>query len=475
VGDHFCNLVAQEAKALSIHLGSSNSIAWKSVVAGVREMCDVCETTLFNIHWVCSECGFVVCIDCYKTRRDEEEKTKENMSLNRVKTSNGSSNLKSNESNKSGENNNNPSDNNNLDDQGERKDESVSLSSSSTPSTQKNHQETKHHHQSHGSSRDTDRFDWLHCNSKQPHDQDMLMLTQIIAKTALWDVCAKLHDIKKKRGNPCTCNNDQIVNLLVNRSYSNKNKSTIKEVEINNKTKASSLDSKSNIIVKEENLDVKSEMSHAKDPSSSISVKKEPPSSTTEVGPLSTESPADARPSMQVVKSCEVPLPAAKDIKTEEEEEDVTVKNFSALRELLSKSTPEKTTEQPTSGSSSSCSPSLTPNNVSGKKGRCGKKPPVLATQLNGVIKNNDDQNEPSLQFFTRRITPIFTSKNLPPRVCTLEETSKEFPYIPHDWLCGGRLLLLKDTGIEKNLRLFEQQWIRHQVSNFFYLKKLSV
>ena len=41
-------------------------IAWKRVVQGVREMCDVCETTLFNYHWACNKCGFVVCLDCYK-------------------------------------------------------------------------------------------------------------------------------------------------------------------------------------------------------------------------------------------------------------------------------------------------------------------------------------------------------------------------------------------------------------------------
>lgn len=29
-------------------------------------MCDVCETTLFNFHWTCGKCGFVVCLDCYK-------------------------------------------------------------------------------------------------------------------------------------------------------------------------------------------------------------------------------------------------------------------------------------------------------------------------------------------------------------------------------------------------------------------------
>ena len=42
--------------------------AWKRVVQGVREMCDVCEATLFNKHWACGKCGFVVCIDCYSAR-----------------------------------------------------------------------------------------------------------------------------------------------------------------------------------------------------------------------------------------------------------------------------------------------------------------------------------------------------------------------------------------------------------------------
>lgn len=44
-------------------------VAWKRAVRGVREMCDVCETTLFNIHWVCRKCGFGVCLDCYRLRK----------------------------------------------------------------------------------------------------------------------------------------------------------------------------------------------------------------------------------------------------------------------------------------------------------------------------------------------------------------------------------------------------------------------
>lgn len=53
-------------KKIFIFLITDGTVAWKRVIQGVRELCDVCETTLFNYHWVCGRCGFVVCIDCYK-------------------------------------------------------------------------------------------------------------------------------------------------------------------------------------------------------------------------------------------------------------------------------------------------------------------------------------------------------------------------------------------------------------------------
>ena len=49
--------------------GNADKIIWKRLQPQVREMCDVCSTTVFNVHWTCAECAAMVCIDCYKTRR----------------------------------------------------------------------------------------------------------------------------------------------------------------------------------------------------------------------------------------------------------------------------------------------------------------------------------------------------------------------------------------------------------------------
>uniref|UniRef100_A0A8C5N681 Lysine-specific demethylase n=1 Tax=Gouania willdenowi TaxID=441366 RepID=A0A8C5N681_GOUWI len=72
VGDQFCQLVMSEKEAMMM-VEPHQRVAWKRAVRGVREMCDVCETTLFNIHWVCRKCGFGVCLDCYRLRRNRPQ------------------------------------------------------------------------------------------------------------------------------------------------------------------------------------------------------------------------------------------------------------------------------------------------------------------------------------------------------------------------------------------------------------------
>ncbi|XP_018082816.1 probable JmjC domain-containing histone demethylation protein 2C isoform X2 [Xenopus laevis] len=76
IGDKFCQLVTSEKAAMS-WVKKDAKIAWKRAVRGVREMCDACEATLFNIHWVCQKCGFVVCLDCYKAKERKISRDKE--------------------------------------------------------------------------------------------------------------------------------------------------------------------------------------------------------------------------------------------------------------------------------------------------------------------------------------------------------------------------------------------------------------
>jgi len=70
-GGQFCMFVKDEIDALKLNLpynGKPRKILWKKCVKGIREMCDVCRTTIFNHHWSCRKCGFVVCVDCFKTK-----------------------------------------------------------------------------------------------------------------------------------------------------------------------------------------------------------------------------------------------------------------------------------------------------------------------------------------------------------------------------------------------------------------------
>ncbi|XP_051968991.1 probable JmjC domain-containing histone demethylation protein 2C isoform X1 [Xyrauchen texanus] len=76
IGDKFCQLVMTENTAAT-WIKKDAKIAWKRAVRGVRESCDACEATLFNIHWVCQKCGFVVCLDCYKAKERKSYKDKE--------------------------------------------------------------------------------------------------------------------------------------------------------------------------------------------------------------------------------------------------------------------------------------------------------------------------------------------------------------------------------------------------------------
>ena len=70
-GGEFCNLAKVELDLIAdqrLKLGNTGSVIWKRLQPQVREMCDVCSTSLFNAHFTCTECGIIVCIDCHGVR-----------------------------------------------------------------------------------------------------------------------------------------------------------------------------------------------------------------------------------------------------------------------------------------------------------------------------------------------------------------------------------------------------------------------
>ena len=67
--DEFCDMVKRELDVLSDYKAKvGDAVIWKRLQPKVREMCDVCSTSLFNLHFTCDDCGIIVCIDCHDTR-----------------------------------------------------------------------------------------------------------------------------------------------------------------------------------------------------------------------------------------------------------------------------------------------------------------------------------------------------------------------------------------------------------------------
>ncbi|CAF5053595.1 unnamed protein product, partial [Rotaria magnacalcarata] len=58
----FCLIFLHEENVRSTQ--NQKSIVWKQYMAGWREVCDECSTTLFNYHYMCKECGYMLCIEC---------------------------------------------------------------------------------------------------------------------------------------------------------------------------------------------------------------------------------------------------------------------------------------------------------------------------------------------------------------------------------------------------------------------------
>jgi len=163
VGAEFCKMVLQERSVQENYQSKSENkkITWKRAVKGLRELCDVCSTTLFNCHFVCERCGFVVCIDCHQLRAKQQ----------------------SSES---------------LANDFDIKKENSPLTISECNEEQTNSTPTKKSKK--------DSSGWIYCAKNEEHSAEKMILAQIIAGDCLEELWTKLHKIRSDLNlGPCPC------------------------------------------------------------------------------------------------------------------------------------------------------------------------------------------------------------------------------------------------------------------------------
>ncbi|CAM5177911.1 unnamed protein product [Eretmochelys imbricata] len=70
LGDQFCEAIRRDREAWLWAQGENERVsAWRRG-KDVQQACDACRHGLFNTHWSCSSCGFQLCSECYRTKRE---------------------------------------------------------------------------------------------------------------------------------------------------------------------------------------------------------------------------------------------------------------------------------------------------------------------------------------------------------------------------------------------------------------------
>lgn len=393
VGDQFCDLLQQEREAMLEHMSDDKTIAWKRVVQGVREMCDVCETTLFNYHWACGKCGFVVCLDCYKDRKSGSAKI-----------------------------------------WGEP-------------------------------GKDRDECSWLLCTNRSSHEQEKLMLTQIIAGDSLQVLGRRTHETRALWDIPqyCGCGlSMEQPSKATNGICKEYIKNLLKNDSLNGLTVKDGNDRLQN---GKSNETSESALSWLADVALQQNSKKNNGTSNSEID----EDDEDDD-----------------DFDTDDNDE-INKQRSSTLRELLIR---------PSSGGSSNIKPNgsraNSPNKTSNsnlKKSKMDSLDEVISSVienskkedkskiiLDDNLKNDTDDKSGVLPLATNQMTDDhkmelkhFICKQrkfkhqLPIRIMTMVKSSSMYPNVPHTWLCDGKLLRLLDPINPGNYRIFQDQWKRGQ------------
>lgn len=272
--------------------------------------------------------------------------------------------------------------------------------------------------------KDRDDFSWLLCTNRVAHEQEKLMLTQIIADDSLAKLGKLVHDMRELWSieQYCGCAMSKEKN-----SNNGTNKDIIKNIL---------LESGINGIKKE--------------------IKEEP-----ETKPLVNGNVKEEKSSMSWLSD------ACDDKKNDDSSSESDDGNFSTLRELLIR---------PSHKPNGSRATSPVQSNLSKAKKLASAKMDTLDEVISSVIEdsvpkveNNDVKSE--LKHFIRRYNWQARGRTPPPiRIMTLTESKTLYPDVPHSWLCDGKLLRLMDAMNPGNYKIFQ---VNKFFSNFLILPQI--
>lgn len=451
VGDEFCELKEQEKNARA-SLPNGIPVAWKKAVVGVREMCDVCETTIFNFHWVCHRCGFVVCIDCHRRRVAVPDGKQENI-------------------------------------KSERSPDAVSDKK--------------------------DSFRWLFCShNNRAHHPDRLVPTVIVPADCLERLADQIHGMREKWGirSKCACfrikndrknsGKDGVKNEGENDSYYDAPPPAYDKRVVKNEALAETvvhpLYRPSVDRSRLGGAAVTADHAYGRPPKGTKRPPT-PPASTSDLiegamiatphlredpdifagfaaeekrggiedeempgSPNSTSSKHSSSSSSKTTSATFKELLAKKKIKS-----------GSLKREASSPFLADSNVISPKDETSSVSSSSSFMDALALKRARLnrpGRSPAVgsLDDLISSVVEHNSNpqSSEPRapltrpLTYYVPRYTPC---RDSPIRIHALTETSLMYPDVPHSWICDGRLLLLHDPDNPGNAKMFQDQWKRGQ------------
>lgn len=300
--------------------------------------------------------------------------------------------------------------------------------------------------------RERDDFSWLLCTNRAAHEQDRLMLTQIIAGDALMVLGRKTHEVRALWGVPqyCGCPMSKEIVAKPNNGFCKELIKNMIKCEFNGlKLKG------------EENI-----------PNGIKSEKDENKSALSWLADVALQSEGKKNGSEDTKNNGDGDKSSDSDSSSDEG-------GHSTLRELLIRPSGKSNGSRPNSpntaatatataaaavATATAATTATTAAQKSTKKSKMLSLDEMISTVVDSKVTKSDEEDDISNVALKHYLSGDKKRRRyLPIRIMTLAESKNLYPDVPHAWLCDGKLLRLFDPLHTGNVKLFQEQWKRGQ------------